>query len=465
MTQPVKNNYYLDRYFTQPAPGSAPGQGKAYGGAETAAIDAGVYGYESSMGSEDGFEYSDSFEFQEETDPAGSFSAVQDFQIALDSIEEAIEANPDLKVLKGDVAKIRAKLKEASNPGLTEARRNLLLGEADAMMTELNAAMSRKEPLEDLEKQIEDLKEDIQAHEFPAARLSDKNDLLRKLEQATAKLDLKADEDDFEDVQEEIAGVEGDFEALKVEVEADTEEALNGLEEKSGMLIDQIEASPYLRDEDKENFKSQIETKVEELKPQLENGTIEPEDAMKEFDRIDFAAGQKARRGELAREFENLARNMSNDNHSWEEAKELARRVAKAVKTDSPEDWSDVKNYMNYVVVGLNTEKGNDIINGLLGAIYYRLAGKDEEKFNALLDLIPSSVRMEMERTAGYANHELQDNHGHDTEADKDAHAWFGSAADSIDALERSRSWSKDAERRRTRLSDNASIDTSNESL
>jgi hypothetical protein len=451
MSSTVTTQYYADRYTSQDAPQPKNYAPESYGAAYETGVE---QGHAATSQDDSDLAYLDSFESEEAelgSETEENLAMVAEFEFRLEEIAAAIESDPELKSLKGELSPIKLKLNEASNPQLSEPRRRALLGALDAMMTELDAAMANSEPVHEMDERVAELKKHIEAEAFPAELSGKRQELLSDLEQVQAALDLKADSEDIEAAELDFTEIEERFAELKDQVETDRQEAVEGFTEAKDGLLEKIRGSEFLRDKDQENFISQVEAKAEELLPRVESGELKLDEALKEFDEIDYAAGAKERKAELSLEFENLTRHIGTDNHSWEKTKTLAGLIAEAVASGDSKDWKRVKTYLNNTVAE-NDEVGNDLINGLLGALYYRIAEKDEDRFKELLDLIPADIRSEMRSTAMASVDEQNDYHGTESEAEKDSHAWFGSALDSDQALANSLRWSRDSERRRTRL-------------
>jgi len=455
MSQTVNNQYYTDRYRSQNY------------GTKTAATQA---SYDSQMEQDSNPVYSDtypqdSFEGPIPEDgsqgPVSSSDARDAIQSHLDELEATLNSDPTLKELKPQLAQLKSQLLQVSAPFMDEQGRQALLNQIDAKLTELDATVSNAGPVEALDQRIEELNKKIQGTDIPADRASDKDALQKRIDQVRARVDLKVDSGDLQKAQDEVDSIETDLETLQSDIETKREGDLSSLEEKSNTLSQKIDESSYLRDEEKQALKSQLEAKVTELRQGLQDGTTTPDEAQAALDAIDYTAGSQARHGQLARDFDGLSAKVPSKGYAWEVTKQLASEITSAMHSGN---WDKAKKLLDKLSNdgddGYSTAQGNNVVMQVMGTIYYKLAGSDSEKFNAYLDLIDVDVRKKMETAVMACKGEQYNPDGYNSAADKEAGCIYGIPADCKDALEASIQWSQDPQRGRVRLTVNQDATT-----
>lgn len=118
----------------------------------------------------------------------------------------------------------------------------------------------------------------------------------------------------------------------------------------------------------------------------------------------------------------------------------LAQKIRDAIDSD---DWSSVERTLNEFKEAYADPAGHPgIVAGgplavqqLLGSLYYGIAGKDEEKLDQLLGLIPPDIREQLAQVVDLAN--PNDNRDVDTEAHKEENALYGTPLVTADRLRR----------------------------
>ena len=438
MSLAVNKQYYVDSYQNTRTPEIKSSQ------------EIGEAGYEDALNAYPEEALGDAFQIEEET-VSDSDSLVEELSYRMEQLQASIEGDPELRSLRSELKPIEAKLREATNPGLSEARRGVLLSAIDAMMTELDAHLANQEPAEEAEGRLAKLKSEIDGFEFPSDKAGVQRELLRKLDQASAQISLKADGSDWEEIEVALGEVESDFENLKAEVESKREEDLSEFDAKKEEFLAKIEGAKHLRDSSKEDLKARFEALATENRQALEEGSLSLDEALKAWDKLDFEAGDLEREGRLKSELETLTKESPSSGHNWEKTKALSRLVSAALGSDDKGDWQRVHHYL-IRIKSENDEAANDVVMAFLGTLHYRFAGQDKEKLNEFLDLIPTEIRREMQDTVMANEGERNNYQGYENAVDRETDCVYGTPSECDEALSHSLLYSADRERNRTRL-------------
>lgn len=327
---------------------------------------------------------------------------------------------------------------------------------ADVILAEIEAAMPMRETIQELEGRIDALKKTIESFDFPSKGLSEKQELLKKLNQAKSALDLGTTETELEEVDEAILTVESDFEGIKEAYAIAREETGARLDEKKHAILAALEVS-HLSEAEKENFKARVEAIQANVGAEPKNGSLRAEDAFKALEQIDAEAGEISRFRELANLFKGLPAKIPNAGAMSRDSADLALEVKRALRSG---DWESVKSFLARFqklpadsgdadgVIGTYWE-GGPVIMRFLGALSL-LVDRDEDKLDRMLDLLPKDVRREMIRVGKIGG--LENLYGAADAATMESYAFYGSPKITVDRLWDSLHWTEEHAQEKTLL-------------
>ncbi|HKX13442.1 MAG TPA: hypothetical protein VJP40_09840 [bacterium] len=432
MSLTIQNQYYLDNY-----------------GASTTS------GLSETPGSyEDSLEASDSDQasfYSEQGAPAVNTSRLEEISYRLQELDAKIDSDPTLSALRIDMSLVQDKVDDAKRPGVSAAQFDILMNAADALLTEIDAHMANQAPVHDAEDRIKSLEGAIRNFQFPADQEGTKEELERKLGQAKAKVDLEADGGDWKEINTLLGQVENQFEKAQKQIEGGRKKDLAKFDEQKKTFLAKIESSEHLRDAEKEDLKTRFESLATENREALEDGEITVDEAIKSWDKLDFEAGATEREGRLKRNLETLTTKTPSSGHNWELTKQVASLVSQAIRTGKASDWASVK--ARLMILQLTAPSAaNDVVMALTGTLFYRFAGKNQEKFYEYLDLIPADVRHSMQDAVLADAGERNDFQGYFNESEREMDCVYGTPIECDEAISNSLLYSRDEERSRVRL-------------
>ncbi|HKY62491.1 MAG TPA: hypothetical protein VJR29_03650 [bacterium] len=205
-------------------------------------------------------------------------------------------------------------------------------------------------------------------------------------------------------------------------------------------MIDRVEDSD-LTDEQRTEWTERLEEKVDSLKDAKRKNEFFGEEATDEMQELQEDLARAMGTSTLIDEFESLPSKIPNKGGAPQYTMKVVRAVRDAMNSGN---WSEVNALMDEMdqvtqaggmAGAIGSQIANDIIQQFVGAIYFGVAGEDENKLDQFLSLIPSDIRQRMANIVTANEDELNHQGGCGTDAERREHYFYGTPQVTADRL------------------------------